>query len=73
MANASPLPAGTKSGQKLRISKRGMPKNNQSHDQEHGDLFAITQIVVPTNPTEQEIALFKQLSDTSTFNPRGHF
>ncbi len=67
------VPAGTKSGQKLRISKRGMPKNNQSHDQEHGDLFAITQIVVPTNPTEQEIALFKQLSDISTFNPRGHF
>jgi curved DNA-binding protein len=67
------VPAGTKSGQKLRISKRGMPKSSQSPNHEHGDLFAVTQIVVPTNPTEQEIALFKQLSDTSTFNPRGHF
>lgn len=63
------VPAGAKSGQKLRISKRGMPK----HNQEHGDLFAVTQIVVSTNPTEQEIALFKQLADTSTFNPRAHF
>jgi curved DNA-binding protein len=63
------VPAGAKSGQKLRISKRGMPK----HNLEYGDLFAVTQIVVPTHPTEQEIALLKQLADTSTFNPRLHF
>lgn len=63
------VPAGAKSGQKLRISKRGMPK----HNQEYGDLFAVTQIVIPTQPTEQEIALMKQLSDTSTFNPRAYF
>jgi curved DNA-binding protein len=63
------VPAGAKSGQKLRISKRGMPK----HNQEYGDLFAVTQIVIPTQPTEQEIALMKQLADTSTFNPRAYF
>ncbi|MGB7816330.1 MAG: DnaJ C-terminal domain-containing protein [Methylotenera sp.] len=63
------VPAGARSGQKLRIGKRGMPK----HNQEHGDLFVVIQIVAPTNPTEQEIALFKQLADTSTFNPRTHF
>lgn len=63
------VPAGTRSGQKLRISKRGMPK----HHQEHGDLFAVIQIVVSANPSEQEIALFKQLADISTFNPRAHF
>ena len=38
------IPAGSKSGQKMRITKRGMPKK---HD-EHGDLFAVVQIVVPT-------------------------
>lgn len=63
------IPAGTSSGQKLRITKRGMPKQNH----EHGDLFAIVQISVPPNPTEQERALLKQLADTSTFNPREHF
>jgi curved DNA-binding protein len=63
------VPAGIKNGQKLRIGKRGMPKNNQ----EYGDLFAVAQIVVPTHPTEQEIVLFKQLAEISTFNPREHF
>lgn len=63
------IPAGTKSGQKLRISKRGMPK----HNHEHGDLFAITKIVIPTHLTEQEKTLLKQLADISTFKPRAHF
>ena len=63
------VPAGSRTGQKLRISKRGMPKQNQ----EHGDLFAVTQIVVPTNLTDKERELLKELADTSTFNPRAHF
>jgi curved DNA-binding protein len=63
------VPAGAKSGQKLRISKRGLPK----HNQEYGDLFAVTQIVVPSPLNDKEIELFKQLADTSTFNPRTHF
>lgn len=63
------IPAGTKSGQKMRIGKRGMPKQNQTH----GDLFAITQIVVPTNLTERERELLKELLDNSNFNPRAHF
>ncbi len=63
------IPAGTRSGQKLRIGKRGMPKQNQ----EHGDLFAVTNIAVPTNLTEHERELMKSLADTSTFNPRAHF
>jgi len=63
------VPAGTNSGTKLRIGKHGMPR----HNHENGDLFAVTQIVVSANPTEQELALFKQLADVSTFNPRVHF
>jgi curved DNA-binding protein len=63
------VPAGAKSGQKMRISKRGLPK----HNQEHGDLFAVTQIVVPTDLTDKELELFKALADASTFKPRSHF
>ncbi|BCM24696.1 DnaJ C-terminal domain-containing protein [Methyloradius palustris] len=63
------IPAGTSSGQKLRIAKRGMPKKNE----EFGDLFAVTQIVLPPKLSEQEEALFKELSQISTFDPRLHF
>ncbi len=63
------VPAGTSSGQKLRINKHGMPK----HNHEHGDLFAVTQIVVPANLSDRERELLKELADTSTFNPRAHF
>jgi curved DNA-binding protein len=63
------VPAGTSSGQKLRINKHGMPK----HNHEHGDLFAVTQIVVPTNLSDRERELLKELADASTFNPRAHF
>jgi len=61
--------AGTSSGQKLRIAKRGLPKKNEAF----GDLFAITQIVLPTKLSEQEAALLKDLSQISTFNPRPLF
>ncbi|MCE9632868.1 MAG: DnaJ domain-containing protein [Methylophilales bacterium] len=63
------IPAGTSSGQKLRIAKRGMPK----HNQEFGDLFAVTKIIVPTTLSDQERVLLQQLADASTFNPRHHF
>ena len=63
------IPAGAKSGQKMRISKRGLPK----HNQEHGDLFAVTQIVVPSNLSDKERELFIALADASTFNPRKNF
>ena len=63
------IPAGSKSGQKMRIAKRGLPKKNQ----EHGDLFAVIQIVTPTNLSEKEHELFTALKDNSSFNPRTHF
>ena len=67
------VPAGTNSGQKLRISKRGMPKNNLADKPEHGDLFAVTQIVSPTTLSEKERELLQALAISSTFNPRTHF
>jgi len=63
------VPAGTSNGQKFRINKRGMPK----HNQEHGDLFAVAQILMPANLSDRERALLKELADASTFNPRAHF
>lgn len=63
------VPEGIASGQKLRIGKRGLPSKNQ----EHGDLYAVVQIVVPAKPSDKERELFKQLAEASTFNPRAHF
>ena len=63
------IPAGSKSGQKMRITKRGMPKK---HD-EHGDLFAVVQIVVPTELSDKECELLTALKNNSSFNPRAHF
>ncbi len=63
------VPPGTHAGQKLRLPKRGLPKPRDAQ----GDLYAIVQIVVPTVLSERERALYKELADNSTFNPRGHF
>jgi curved DNA-binding protein len=63
------VPPGTHAGQKLRLARRGLPKPASGE----GDLYAIVQITVPTVLNERERALFKQLAEGSTFNPRGHF
>jgi len=63
------VPAGTHAGQKMRLAGRGLPKPQEGA----GDLYAIAQIVVPTVLSERERALFKQMAETSNFNPRGHF
>ena len=63
------VPAGTNTGQKLRLGKRGLPKRGEGE----GDLFAIVQIVVPPTPTDREKGLFKDLAEASTFNPRASF
>ena len=63
------VPPGTRAGQKMRLARRGLPTPGGGE----GDLFAIVQIVVPAVLSERERALFKELSDASTFNPRGHF
>ncbi len=63
------VPPGTQAGQQLRLSKQGLPKPHSGE----GDLYAIVQIVVPTVVSEQERVLFKQLAETSKFNPRSHF
>ena len=60
------VPAGTQAGRKLRLPKRGLPKPRGGE----GDLYAIVQVAVPSHPSEHETALFKQLAETSRFDPR---
>ncbi len=56
------IPAGTQSGQKLRVRGRGLGAN--------GDLFVVTKIVVPSQMSDAEKKLWEQLKRESKFNPR---
>ena len=60
------VPPNTPAGQKLRLSGRGLPRPNGKE----GDLFAITQIVVPATATDAERGWYEQLAKDSSFNPR---
>jgi curved DNA-binding protein len=56
------IPAGTQSGQKLRVRGRGLGAD--------GDLIVVTKIVVPTKISDAEKKLWEQLKRESKFNPR---
>ena len=56
------IPAGTASGQKLRVRGRGLGKN--------GDLYVVAKIVVPQKITDAQKKLWEQLAHESGFNPR---
>jgi len=57
---------GAKSGQKLKIAKKGLPNKNGGN----GSLFATIQIHVPESLNKHERELFEFLGDRSAFNPR---
>lgn len=61
------IPAGTQSGQRIRLRGKGMPARGSS---EPGDLIATAQICVPTNLSARERELFERLAANSRFNPR---
>ena len=56
------IPAGTASGQKLRVRGRGLGKE--------GDLHVVTKIVVPDKISDAQKKLWEQLAKESKFNPR---
>ncbi len=56
------IPAGTASGQKLRVRGRGLGKD--------GDLLVTTKIVVPGKISDAQKKLWEQLARESKFNPR---
>jgi curved DNA-binding protein len=62
------VPAGTRAGQKLRLAGRGLSRPDGST----GHLYAVAQITVPTVVDDRQRALFEQLKDASSFNPRAH-
>jgi curved DNA-binding protein len=63
------VPSGTRAGQQLRLAGRGLARPDGSA----GNLFAIVQIAVPTVTDDAQRALYRQLAETSNFNPRAHF
>jgi curved DNA-binding protein len=63
------IPAGTRSGQKLRLTGRGLPKPGGGA----GDQYAVAQVTVPPVLSERERALYQDLAAASSFNPREHF
>jgi curved DNA-binding protein len=60
------VPAGSSSGRRLRLRRRGMP--NPRGDP--GDFFAEVRIMVPSSLSDEEHRLFEELAKTSTFDPR---
>ncbi len=56
------IPAGTASGQKLRVRGRGLGKD--------GDLLVTTKIVVPGKISDAQKKMWEQLARESKFNPR---
>jgi curved DNA-binding protein len=63
---------GSKAGQKLRVTGKGLPRPGSS-DKKHGDLYCVLSIVTPTVVGDKEKALYKELAEVSGFDPRGHF
>ncbi len=63
------VPANTRAGQQLRLAGRGLSRPGGKS----GDLFAIVAIVVPTAVNERERSLYRELSESSNFDPRAHF
>lgn len=60
------VPAGTRSGRKLRLRGRGLTNGRGGR----GELYAVVHIAVPATLTTGERELFEQLAKTSRFNPR---
>jgi curved DNA-binding protein len=62
------IPAGTSSGQKLRLTGRGLPRPRGGA----GDLFAVAQIVVPASPSTRERELYQQLAAAGSAPKRNY-
>ena len=63
------VPPQSRSGQKLRLSGRGMHRTDGSK----GDLYAVVDIAVPGHVSERERELYGELQKASSFDPRAEF
>ena len=69
------VPAGTRSGRKLRLRGRGLSNGLKAVDGDdtkkgRGDLYALARIDIPATLTDRERELYQELADLSHFNPR---
>jgi curved DNA-binding protein len=62
------VPAGAKSGQKLRLPGKGMPS-----PEGNGDGYVVLQVSLPAQLSEQERALYEELRAVSSHDLRPHF
>ncbi len=60
------IPLGSKADSRLRLKGKGLPSATGGH----GDLFLTLHIVMPPMSTEQERALYEQLSKQQHPDPR---
>jgi len=58
------IPAGAKSGQKMRLKGRGLPSK------EAGDQFVVLQIMTPPADSDTAKQLYQQMAEELSFNPR---
>ncbi len=58
------IPAGSKSGDKLRLKGRGLPARNK------GDQFVVLIIETPEAKTEEQKKLYRHMQKEMNFNPR---
>jgi len=58
------IPAGAKSGQKMRLKGRGLPSK------EAGDQFVVLQIMTPPADSDKAKQLYQQMAEELSFNPR---
>jgi curved DNA-binding protein len=63
------VPPGTRAGQQLRLSGRGMTRGAAGA----GHLYALVRIEVPSVVDDAHKDLYRQLAETSNFDPRAHF
>jgi curved DNA-binding protein len=60
------VPAGVKAGQRLRLANKGYPDGNGSR----GDQLVEIVIVIPPNPTDEELDLYRKIRALEQFKPR---
>ena len=58
------IPAGAKSGQKMRLKGRGLP------GKEAGDQFVTLQIMTPVADSDKATKFYHQMAEELSFNPR---
>lgn len=60
------VPAGSSTGRKIRLKERGYPQASGPRS----DLYVAIEIVVPSEPSEEERKLYEELAKITTFEPR---